>query len=370
MRNNRPRVLIVDDDTAIRDSCAQVLIKAGNVVETAENGQAGLGRLEAFQPDVVLVDLKMPGISGMDVLKAIERFDPNIVKAVITGYATIPMAVEAIKMGAYDFIAKPFSPDEIRLLVERGVEKRKLLLESEALRNEQERIRTNMILLVSHELRTPLAAAVQYLEVILAGLAGEISSEAKDLLNQSDIRLREMLDLIRRWLNLATMDSEKLAEKFSDIDPAEIAAATVALFKGSAEEKQIRLFLESSDPLPAMKGSKVALSEVFNNLISNAIKYNRPGGWVRVKLREKEEYVEIEISDNGIGIETTHQQRIFDEFYRVDGRRSSPIKGSGLGLSIAKKIVTAHGGSIDLKSQSGEGTTFRIRLPKAASGHR
>jgi signal transduction histidine kinase len=332
----RARILVVDDEKVIRDSCTRILTTEGHIIKSAENGNIGLEVFREFHPDLVLVDLKMPGKSGMDVLEEIESIDPNVVQIVITGYATVSSAVDAMKRGAYDFIPKPFTPEEILLIVGRGLEKRRLLLESEALKVEHERIRRNMISLVSHELRAPLAATVQYLEVILGGMAGEIP----------------------------TFDSPKMAEHFQDISLSDIATESIELMKSLAEEKKISLILETSKDLPPIKGSKVSLEEIFNNLISNAIKYNKAGGWVKVILYGREEEVWVEISDNGSGIDEEHLSRIFDEFYRVDGRRNAPIKGSGLGLSIVKKMVDAHGGMIDVESKFGEGTTFRIGFPK------
>jgi two-component system sensor histidine kinase/response regulator len=364
MSGERARILVIDDEKVIRDSCTRILIPEGNIVKSAENGDTGLNLFKEFHPDLVLVDLKMPGKSGMDVLEEIESIDPNVVKIVITGYATVSSAVDAMKRGAYDFIPKPFTPDEIILIVGRGLEKRRLLLESEALKVEQERVRSNMISLVSHELRAPLAATVQYLEVILGGMAGEVSSEAKEMINRCDIRLREMLELLRKWLNLATFDPDKMAEQFQDVSLCDIARESIEVLKPLAEENKISLILDKPDDLPPIKGSKVSLGEVFNNLISNAIRYNKPGGRVKVKLYGRDEEVWVEISDNGFGINQEHLSRIFDEFYRVDGRRNAPIKGSGLGLSIVKRLVEAHGGMIDVESRFGEGTTFKIGFPK------
>jgi signal transduction histidine kinase len=364
MSGERARILVIDDEKVIRDSCTRILITEGHIVKSAENGDIGLKLFKEFHPDLVLVDLKMPGKSGMDVLGEIESIDPNVVKIVITGYATVSSAVDAMQRGAYDFIAKPFAPEEISLIVARGLERRRLFLESEALRVEQERIRRNMISLVSHELRAPLAATVQYLEVILGGMAGEISSEAKEMINRCDIRLQEMLELLRRWLNLATFDPVKMADHFQDIDLSGVGRESIEVLKPLAEENKISLILDTPNDLPPIKGSKVSLGEIFNNLISNAIKYNKAGGWVKVTLYGRDEEVCVEISDSGLGINEEHLSRIFDEFYRVDGRRNAPVKGSGLGLSIVKRLVEAHGGMIDVESRFGEGTAFKIRFPK------
>ena len=364
MSVDKARILVIDDEKVIRDSCTRILIPEGHIVKSAEDGDIGLRLFKEFRPDLVLVDLKMPGKSGMDVLGEIEGSDPNVIKIVITGYATASSAVDAMKRGAYDFIPKPFTPDEILLIVARGLERRRLLLESEALRVEREMRRRNMISLVSHELRAPLAATMQYLEVILGGMAGEISSEAKEMIDRCDIRLKELLELLSRWLNLATFDPKKMAEHFQDIDLSDVARESIGVLKSLAEEKKVSLNLDTPKDLFPIQGSKIPLEEIFTNLISNAIKYNKAGGWVKVTLYEKDQEVWVEISDNGLGMKEEHLSRVFDEFYRVDGRRNAPIKGSGLGLSIVKKMVDAHGGTIDVESKFGEGTTFKFSFPK------
>ncbi|MFZ0447843.1 MAG: hybrid sensor histidine kinase/response regulator [Desulfatiglandaceae bacterium] len=364
----RGRVLVVDDEEIIRDSCARALKKEGHIVRTAADGHEGVKVFQEFHPDLVLIDLKMPGKDGIEVLKEMEEMDPDAVKIIVTGYATISLAVDAMKKGAYDFLAKPSTPDEIRLAVRRGLEKRNLLLERAALRREQEKIRRNMISLVSHELRSPLAATVQYLEVILGGMAGEISDDVKEMMARCSERLREMLDLVHRWLSLATFDSFKMSEQFEDTSLLDIAREAISSSKPLADENGVALSLEAPADLSPIKGSKIPLEETFNNLISNAIKYNRQNGWVKVILYGKDEEIFAEIRDNGTGIGREHLDRIFDEFYRVDGRRNSPIKGSGLGLSIVKKMVEAHGGFIEVDSTEGRGTTFTMRFPKAFQG--
>ncbi|MBE9541799.1 MAG: response regulator [Proteobacteria bacterium] len=364
MSVDKARILVIDDEKVIRDSCKRILIAEGHIVKSAEDGDIGLRLFKEFRPDLVLVDLKMPGMSGMAVLEEIESSDANVIKIVITGYATVSSAVDAMKRGAYDFIPKPFTPDEILLIVARGLERRHLLLESEALRVEREMRRRNMISLVSHELRAPLAATVQYLEVILGGMAGEISSEAKEMIDRCDIRIKELLELLSRWLNLATFDPMKIAEHFQDINLSDVARESIEVLKSLAEEKKVSLSLDTPKDLSPIQGSKMLLEEIFTNLIGNAIKYNKVGGWVKVALYEKDHEVWVEISDNGLGMKEEHLSRIFEEFYRVDGRRNAPIKGSGLGLSIVKKMVDAHTGMIDVESKFGEGTTFKISFPK------
>jgi two-component system sensor histidine kinase/response regulator len=364
----RPRVLVIDDEEVIRDACSQVLMAQGSIVHTVENGDAGLKILSEFRPDVILVDLKMPGKSGMQVLEEISKLDGTIVKIVITGYASIESAVDAMKKGAFDFICKPFSPDDIRRVVGKGLQERRLILENEALKKMQERTRRNMTSLVSHELRAPLAATVQYLEVVLAGIAGPLSDDLEDMLSRCSLRLREMLEMIGRWLNLATFDPARMAAHFLPVNLTEVAAQSIEILTPIAKERDVSITQEKAGEMHVIKGNKGALTEVFNNLISNAIKYNRPGGYVTVSFHSQEQEVIVEIRDNGIGIEETHLGRIFEEFYRVDGRKDAPVKGHGLGLSIAKKIVETHWGLIDLESEPGQGTIIRLRFPKLFQG--
>jgi two-component system sensor histidine kinase/response regulator len=364
MKDGSARILVVDDEKVIRDLCARILTTEGHIVEGAENPDIGLKVFEEFRPDIVLVDLKMPGRSGMEVLDEIERADPTVVKIVITGYGSVPSAVDAMKRGAYDFIPKPFTPEEMSRIIGRALEKRRLLIESEILRAEQERVRRNMISLVSHELRAPLASAVQYLEVILRGMAGEVSSEAKEMIDRCTIRLRELLELLSRWLSLATFDPAKMRDQFVAIDLTGVVRESIEVMQPLAQEKGVALSMDAPEYLSPIAGNKMPLKEVFNNLIGNAIKYNREGGWVRARLFEEGQGILLEISDSGLGIEEQHLPRIFDEFYRVDSRRNAPIKGSGLGLAIAKKLVDAHGGVIDVESEFGQGTIFRVKFPK------
>jgi two-component system sensor histidine kinase/response regulator len=370
MSLQKPRILVIDDERIIRDSCTRILSSEGYEVRSAANGVRGLELFGEFRPDLVLVDLKMPGKSGMEVLEEIERADPNVVKIVITGYATVSSAVDSMKRGAYDFIPKPYTPDEISLIVSRGVERRRLLLESEALRAEREKTRGNMISLVSHELRAPLAAAVQYLDVILAGMAGEVPPDVIDMVERCNMRLRELLDLLSRWLSLATFDPVRIAEHFENIDLTDVAGKSLDALRSLAEEKKVRLISQAPRGLPSVKGSQVLLEEIFTNLVSNAIKYNREGGWVKVALDSNDQQVLVEISDNGIGIPEEHLPRVFDEFYRVNGRRTAPVKGWGLGLSIVKRMVEAHGGTIDVESRFAKGTTFRVTFPMVIESQR
>jgi DNA-binding NtrC family response regulator len=176
-------VLVIDYEESMRDSCHQALTKEGYRVETAVDGESGLRKVRELSPDIVLVDLKMPRTSGLEVLKEMTAIDPTIVALVITGHATVESAVEAMKAGAYD----------LRIVTKRGLERRRLSVEMEALRKENERMRENFVTGVTHEMRAPLVAVEQYLEVMLEEMAGDVTPKQKEILEHSRKRVEWLL---------------------------------------------------------------------------------------------------------------------------------------------------------------------------------
>jgi len=363
--SEKATILVIDDELAMRDSCYQVLTKEGYRIETAEDGDSGLQKISQIKPDLVLVDLKMPGMSGMELLEKVVNIDPNIISVVITGYATIESAVEAMKRDAYDFLPKPFTPDQLRIVTKRGLEKRRLALESARLRREKETMRENFVTLVSHQLRSPLASIKQYFGVILEGFAGEVASKQKEMIERAGKYVDDLLQLIDDWLDMSRIEAGNITEKFEAVDLAPILSETLELLQPLAETRRITLELNLREDLPAIEGDGETLKQAFANLISNGINYNREGGTVMVSVGEEVNDLVVEISDTGIGISEDNLHFVFDEFFSVRSEETRGINGSGLGLPIAKRIIEAHNGLIKIASELGKGTTLSILLPKA-----
>lgn len=357
-------VLVIDDELAIRDSCCQVLTKDGYRAETAINGDIGLRKIRDIKPDLVLIDLKMPGIGGMELLGKIDDIDPNIISVVITGYATIELAVEAIKLNAYDFIPKPFTPDQLRIVVERGLERRRLAIESARLQQEKEIMKENFITLVSHQLRSPLASVKQYFVVILEGFTGEVSSKQKEMIERASNHIDFLLQLINDWLDMSRIEAGNITKKFGPVDLILILSETLQLLIPLADARKVTIDLNLHDNLPMIQGDRESLKQAFTNLISNGIYYNREGGTVTVSTAEEGNDLTVEICDTGIGISEDNLHFIFEEFFRVKCKETQGLNGSGLGLPIAKRIIEAHNGSIRVTSEVGKGTTFCVTLPK------
>jgi len=359
-------VVVIDDDEAIRISCRRILSREGYAVEIFERAAEGLARVREATPPLLLVDLKMPEMDGFAVLEEVRRTDPGVVVVVITGYATIATAVLAMKAGAYDFLPKPFTPDELRLVVERGLERRRLIDTSERLRREKELAQRRFITFVSHQLKSPLVAVKQYLDVLLYTAEDTLPPRARGWIGRSEERLAEALQLIHDWLALARVEQGGFASPGAcTVLSAEIPRV-LEQQAAAAAAAQVRLVSEVPPDLPAVRGDVLAVVTLLENLLGNAVKYNRPGGSVRLRATRAGEGVEIRVEDTGIGIPADRLPHVFDEFVRVRTPETTGIPGSGLGLTICRAIVQDLQGTIRADSREGAGTTFTVWLPAGA----
>jgi two-component system sensor histidine kinase/response regulator len=345
-------------------SCRRTLEKAGYAVETFASGHAGLARLEQVRPQLLLVDLKMPEIDGFQVIEQVRRIDPDIVIAVLTGYATIEHAVEAMKAGAYDFLPKPFTPDELRLLVNRGLERWHLVAESARLRREKEEAERRFITFVTHQLKSPVVSAKQYLDVLLFTARADLTAQAAEWLARAQARLGEALGMIEDWLTLSRVERGTVCEPGASTDLGEIVSRAIEPVRPQAESSRVTLGAEL-EPGVRVCGDPASIATVVSNLVTNAIKYNRPGGSVAVRVTRAVETGVLEVVDTGIGIDEASLPALFQEFSRIRTDRTADIPGTGLGLAICKRIVVELGGSIEVSSQRDVGTHFVVRIPLA-----
>jgi len=355
------KILIIDDDQALQESCRQVFAGNNYKVESALDGISGLAMHRDIQPDLVLVDLCMPGIGGLEVLEKLKSHDPDYVAIVITGYGTITSAVEAMKRGAYDFLPKPFTPNQLRFIVQRGLERRSYIKETARLRREKQLMRDNFVSMVSHELRAPLAAVQQRLMLVTGGYTGEIPDAVRASILGTQKRITALISLIGDWLNLSRIEARETVKPEDPVDVKSIVAGIAETLGPLATERNITLEISAPDSLRPVLGNRDTLEMLFSNLIDNGIKYTHDGGRVSIRSAEENGSIVVTVEDNGVGIPRDQLPLIFEQFYRVKGER--PTEGSGLGLSIARKIAELHSGSITVESEVGKGTVFTVRLP-------
>lgn len=363
------KVAMVDDEAPLCAAVRRILNKFRVPVEdvgvdvsyttftfaTGEQFLESLARGEQY--DLLLLDLKLPGMSGLDVLKELNQQNRSLLTIMITAYATFETAVEATKLGAYDFLPKPFSPEELRYSVRKATNQLVISREARRLAEEQRQVRFNFISVLSHELKAPLNAIEGYLKILREGE----SPERQAMIDRCLIRLDGMRKLIFDLLDLTRIESGQKARHFSEVDVRAIAQRTIDLFAPEAAERNISISLDAPDPV-LMIADPGEIEIILNNLVSNAVKYNRPNGQVTVRLRRTGAVVKIEVSDTGIGLTPEEASKLFKEFVRIRNEETVNILGSGLGLSTVKKLAQLYGGDATVKSQKGVGSTFTVTL--------
>jgi PAS domain S-box-containing protein len=223
-------------------------------------------------------------------------------------------------------------------------------------------MRDEFVASVSHELRTPLTSIKGYLELVLDGEAGDLNEEQRVYLDTVNRNSERLLGLVGDLLFVAQADAGRLDLILGDVDLGTLAHESVESARPAAAAKRIRLEL-LADELPSFRGDQARLAQLFDNLVSNALKFTPEGGSVTVSLTHSEGRAVLEVRDTGIGIPAAEQEELFGRFFRARGATDRAIQGTGLGLSIARTIAESHGGQIGFESVEGVGTTFRIELP-------
>jgi len=484
-------ILVVDDEKGIREGCRRILIGEGYAVDVAENGKQALEMAKAKPYDLLLVDLMMPVMGGIELMEEVRQLDQEIIMIVITGFATVETAVEAMKHGAYDYIPKPFTPEQLVSVLNRGLERRRLSIEAEKLREERdqkllevaseksklhtivnsmadgiivinrerqlvlwnpalikmlnlnvklepgkdideiirekhlieiinkafspdssqytvfseeieltgaeskilmvnvacvrdeqgrdlgvvstfrditglkevEEVKSQFVTMVAHELRAPLAAVEGYLTAYLTGVAGTDPQFNRQMLERARLRAQSLMELVNDLLQFARLESKKVARKKELLDMADIVINTVELMRQQGASKDLIFQLDIPEKLPLIEADRTEMEQLITNLVSNAIKYNVKNGKVIVSAIPNTHFLNIKVTDTGIGIEEESLPCIFDEFYRVQGPKTRYTTGTGLGLAIVKRIVESHFGLIEVESKVDKGTTFTVKLP-------
>ena len=366
------RVLVADDEIGMRLGVMRTLrdfkVQMPDVnkevaftVEQAESGEEALEIIRRQPPDILLLDHKMPGISGLDVLDQLTEMHLDMLTVMITAYASIETAVIATKRGAYDFLAKPFTPEELKSTIQKTAARLVLAKQARKLTEEKRQVRFEFIRVLGHELKAPLNAVAGYLNLIKERSQGDNLAAYDEMIARSMIRIDGMNKLIHDLLDLTRIESGQKNRKPAMVDLVAAAQVAIEAVRPEAQTRNISVELHSNGSLPIMADAG-ELEMIFNNLLSNAVKYNRDGGSVDVALTRRKSQVVIAVADSGIGMTKDNIERIFDEFVRIRTKDTAQVDGTGLGLSIVKKLVQFYGGNISVESQPDMGTTITVVL--------
>ena len=372
-----PQVLVIDDEMGPRESL-RMLLKPNYQVYTAENVETGLRILQDKRPDAVISDIRMPGTSGIEGLRKIREIDPHVAVIMLTGFGALETAKEALRLGANDYISKPFDAREMRETIGRNVERTRVQRTGASTAAELNELNGRLLkelaakerlaslgqasAEIAHDLANPLTIVWGYVQILAKKLEQSESengtkngNSAKEL-NIIEQNVKVCRELLTMWRSYGS--NEATPHK-----PISMSQAVRDVSKGVAPiavESGIELRSEVCEDPCTLLGDVIQIKRAIQNVIINAVQASSDNkGSVEVKCDRKDFYVDVRIEDSGSGITREQMAKIFDPYFTTKQAKS----GTGLGLYITKKVIEDHNGSIKVDSTPGTGTTFTIRLP-------
>lgn len=352
------RILIIDDEIRMADSLKTLLTNYGYKVAVAYNGEEGIECLKQNDYHLVITDLRMGEIDGLDIMKYVENNLPKTYMIIITGHASTESAIEALHRQAFDYITKPFDFD----LLKSSVEKAFIKIESMLMKDE-------MIYMLTHDIKIPLTSIIGYASIIFDKNTGKLNERAKHYVETICVNSQKILSLIDNFLTSCKIEAGKLVLCGNDIDVNFLFKELLNIFVLEASKNGIKLEYDIPECLPTIYADENLIYRAFANILSNAIKYTPKNGLIKVKVEKvdaAESHLEkdtllFNVSNTGGGIAQEDLPYIFDKYKRAKNIRG--IEGSGLGLYVVKFIIEAHCGKVDVASIPNEVTTFSIYLP-------
>ncbi len=333
--------------------------------------------------DAILLSYDLPGSNGLEILSDLQYKDLNSPVIVMADRGDEMFATQAMRQGAYDFVIRDSGFEKgLPLVIYNAINAFHAKKERERLQNEViakkveleaanrklkelDKIKSGFVANVAHEFRTPLTIIKGNIDLVINGLTGKIPPEQKDLLDGAVKVTNRLSRLVNDLLDISKIEAGKMQLRKERININNIIEDNIIVFEKLLNDRRQVLQKELSKEMPDLIGDPDKLSQVFVNIFSNAIKYSPEGGRIKVKTTNLENEIMIEISDTGEGMMPEDIDRIFDKFTRVTAEKK---EGTGLGLPIAKDIVTLHHGRIWVKSEAGKGSQFYFTLPKGEAG--
>lgn len=378
MTTHKTSLLIIDDDANLRKTLSDILRAKGYSTLVAKDGTEGLLLVGANAIDLALIDLKLPDISGLEVMKRIKAEYPHTEAIILTGNASLGSAIEATNIGAFSYLQKPYDIDQLLLHIRRAIEKQKA---EEKIREYQEhleelvrertkelesanRAKTDFLANTSHELRTPLNAVIGFSSILLDGLAGELSEQQREHLRDILESGRRLHAIVEGMLAVAQTENGSLVLQTCRFPLREALDAALLGVEEAAQRGSIGVRLELSPEADVdIEADRDKLEKIVGNLLDNGIKFTPAGGTVLVRAQLDRESVEIAVEDTGIGIRAEDLDRLFQPFCQLESPLTKTYAGAGLGLVLTKRLVELHGGRIRVESEPGAGSRFIVSLP-------
>ncbi len=368
-------ILVVEDDPNVASYLRRTLEAAGYNAALSGTAEDGLARALSGTYDIILTDINLPGMAGLELLAKVKSLVPSCDVIVMTGDPSLDKAVKAINNGAYDFLIKPFASDTLVFTLNRCLEKRSLSKELRAVKAYQEelssaysqlksldRMKYAFLSTVAHEIRTPLSCITIGMAFLEAGKKIDLPPE---ILAGMQKGAEQLETTITELLAYASMQGEKEPANYEPVDIAE--PAKKAVLEMAEMAGRLGITVETKYPAePAMiPGDADRILLAIKSLIKNAILFNRPHGRVFVEVEDAPKSVSVRVEDTGPGIPPENLDSIYDPFYQVADYLTRSVGGLGLGLAVIKQVAEAHKGSVNVSRELGKGSLFTFSLPKA-----
>ena len=349
-------LLIIDDERGPTESL-RMIFKPSYKVFTAAGAEQALSILQSTQIDVVTLDLRMPGMPGIELLERIKELDPDIEVIIVTGYAALETAIRGLRHHVFDYITKPFDVPHIADLVRRAVGRRRASLR---MRNIKEDFLANL----SHELRTPLSAIIGYGAILAEELQAAVNPDQRTALDRIQANSQELLTLIEGVLLLNSLDAGEVPLTVRPFDVAETIRRVGHRFRGVAGDKGLALDVQIADADLIVVSDEEKLERILTCLLDNAVKFTSRGAiTLTVRQAPQPSAIEIEVSDTGIGMDREEVAHALQGLAQTDMSSRRRYRGLGLGLRIATRLVEFLGGDLRIRSEPGRGTHCIVTLP-------
>jgi signal transduction histidine kinase len=382
MMQEAAKILVVEDEAGSRLTLCGILEDAGYEVTGVEKGTEALEVIKDGNFNVIITDMKLPDVGGMSVLELAKEINPDVAVIIMTGYASIETAVNAVNEGAYAYFVKPVNMDEMKTAIVNALRQQKLSRENKRLVDDLQR--SNKLLFeanaqlraateaksaflahMSHELRTPLNAIIGFSDLLIGGIAGEINNKQTQCLEDILSSGKHLLSLINDILDLSKVEAGKIDIRPESLRLSDAVDDAVTTVKPMLDESRHEMAISIAEDLPPVYGDRNRLKQILLNLLSNAIKFTPDGGKLCLETDRKGYLCQISMVDNGIGIRKEDQTSIFEPFTQLDAQPGEGKQGTGLGLALTKQLVELLGGKIWVESEYGKGSRFSFTIPFA-----
>jgi len=362
------KILLVDDDRLNLRILAGILRPEGYALADADSGEKALEVYAQFRPDLVLLDVLMPGLNGFEACRKLRATygDDTAPVVFITAKNESDDVVEGLAAGGVDYLPKPFRPKEALARIRTHLYNRLLVEQQRSLVDQLSKAnsaKNKFLGMAAHDLRNPLASIRALAEFLRDGTLGPLTADQIDLIKTIHSASQQMLDMVNELLDVATIEAGELKINPEPHNLAELIDKSVYLANIEAAKKNTRIVFEARGLAPVALIDAAKMKQVVTNLLSNAIKYSPPGSHITIELSANDSGCSFAVRDQGPGIPENERDRLFKDFGRLSVRPTGGEKSTGLGLAICRKIVEGHHGTIAAENLPGGGCEFRVTLP-------